>query len=282
MLLSEAVAMWIDQRRLENYSPHTLTCYAKQMGILIRHVGDVPVEAVTLEMLRGFFVARSRTLKPASVAHGVRMVRSFFNWCVEEEILVKSPARKLREPKLPQRIPKALPFDELERLRDACQTPREKALIEILFATGCRVSELAGINRADVDWNRRAIIVMGKGSKQREVYFGARATMRLRNYLMTRTDDHPALFITAKGSARRTTAHQVWWAVKQVGARAGMREETWPHRLRHTLGTMLLNQGAPLVAVQSILGHEKPETTQIYAQLSGSNRQQAYQRYFIQ
>lgn len=282
MLLSEAVTLWTKQRQMEGYSPATLTSYRMQMGLLVRRIGDMPVADVTLHHLRDYAGMRSEKVKAATVAHGVRMIRSFFTWCVEEELLARSPAYKLREPKLPERIPKALAFDDLELVRDACVTAREHALVEFLFASGCRAAEVSGIKRSDVDWNRRSVIVLGKGNKQREVYFGARSGLWLRRYLDSRKDDCPYLFTSGKGFKHKLSPHQIWWAVKRVAARAGMRDRVWPHVFRHTLGTMLLNQGAPLAAVQSILGHQKPETTQIYAHLSGASRQQAYQRYFIQ
>lgn len=283
MLLSDAIAQWVTQRQAEGYSPCTLRAYRIQMGLLIRNLGDRPVDAVTLTDLRAYIAGpQNEGRKASTVAHRVRMIRSFFTWCVEEDIITKSPAHKLREPKLPQRIPKALAFEDLELIRDACKTTREHALIELLFATGCRASEAAGIERRDVDWERRAIRVMGKGSKEREVYFGARAALWLRRYLKERADAHPALFIAERGEVRATTPHQIWYAVKRIAHREDMRDRVWPHVLRHTLGTTLLNQGAPLPAVQSILGHERPETTQIYAVLSGASRQAAYQKAFIQ
>lgn len=283
MLLSEAVEQWILQRRIEGYSPRTLEAYRLQMDLLIRNIGDMPIDQVTLSHLRNYIGGpASEGRKPATIAHRVRMIRSFFNWAVEEDILTRSPAHKLREPKLPQCLPKALTFEELELLRDACQTPREHALIELLFATGCRVSELAGMQRRDVDWDRMAIRVIGKGNKEREVYFGARAALWLRRYLRERADAHPSLFIAERHPVRATTPHQIWYAMKRVADRAGLRNRVWPHVMRHTLATTLLNQGASLAAVQSILGHVRPETTQRYAYLSGAARQQEYQRYFIQ
>lgn len=283
MLLSQASELWRQQRRAEGYSPRTLECYDLQMRLLIRSIGDRAIHEVALTDLRSYFGGPACAhLRPSSQANRVRMVRSFFTWLVEEEYLPKSPARKLREPKLPARVPKAMSFEELELIRDACRNAREHALVEILFATGCRAGELAGICRQDVDWERRAVVVLGKGSKEREVYFGARAAMWLRRYLAERTDDCPYLMATERRPIRQLRPHQLWYVVKSIAERVGLRDRCWPHKFRHTLGTTLLNQGAPLVAVQSILGHQKSETTLIYAHLSGANRQAAYQKHFVQ
>lgn len=282
MIISEAASRWLDQRTYEGFSPHTIGRYRLQIQLMIRDLGDMPVDQLTLEHLRGYIALHAHRLKSSTTANRVRVLKSFCKWMVEEDILLRNPAAKLKEPKLPARIPKALPFDDLERVRDACVSLRERALVELLFATGCRASEMSSIRRDDVDWNRRSIIVMGKGSKEREVYFGARAALRLRQYLDGRTDDHPNLFVTEKGPIGPLKPRQIWWEVKQVARRVGLGKRVWPHVFRHTLGTTLLNQGAPLVVVQQVLGHAKAETTQIYAHLSGANRQAAYQRHFVQ
>lgn len=287
--LSAATTAYLDAKRIEGYSPATIEGYGLQLKILRRHVGDKPLAEITLADLRDYLRQHTH-LKPSSLAHKVRVIRAFFKWAHEEDLVARNPSLKLKEPKQPTRIPKAITIEEVELLRDACRTTQEHALVELLFATGCRVGEIRGINRADVDWHRRAIIVLGKGSREREVYFGARAAIWLRRYLDDRTDDNPALFVTArrhrradgKPAHRRLSAYMVLYFVTNVARRCGLEERVTPHVLRHTLATVLLNQGAPLVAVQSILGHAKPETTQVYATLSGSARRRAYERYFSQ
>lgn len=125
------------------------------------------------------------------------------------------------------------------------------------------------------------MIVLGKGNKEREVYFLAKARIWLQRYVNQRTDGDRALFVTAR-KPHRLSIHAIQYIFKRVARRCGVEQRVSPHKMRHTLATVLINQGAPLVAVQSILGHEKPETTQLYATLSGSSRQQAYERYFVQ
>lgn len=211
MRATEAIRSWIEQRRAEGYSPNTLRAYRLQLRLLLRVIGDVQVDSITLDHLRGYIAGpQSANRKASTIAHRVRMIRSFFRWCVEEELLLRSPALKLKEPKLPARLPKALPFEDLELIRDACRTAREHALIEFLFATGCRAGEVSGVQRKDVDWERRAVQVLGKGAKEREVYFGARAALWLRRYLRTREDDCPYLFATERGPVRQLQRHQIW------------------------------------------------------------------------
>ncbi len=280
MHLSEASEAFLSLRAQEGFSPYTLKAYRLQYSLLIRDIGDADIQSVTLQDLRDHLTHNAH-LKPSSLGHKVRAIKSLFGWLIEEEVLTKNPTLKLKEPKQAKRVPKALTVEEVEMLRDACKTTQEHALIEFFFATGCRVGEVQRLNRNAIDWQRGAVTVLGKGNKEREVYFGAKARIWLQRYLNSRKDADMALFVTVK-KPHRMPVHRIQCVFKQVADRCGLRERVSPHVLRHTLATVLLNQGAPLVAVPSILGHQKPETTQLYATLSGSARQQAYQRYFVQ
>ncbi|GMA63745.1 tyrosine-type recombinase/integrase [Alicyclobacillus fastidiosus] len=235
---------------------------------------------MTLNILRDH-LSHHEHLKPSSLGHKIRSIKSLFGWLVEADLLVRNPTLKLKEPKQGKRDPKALTIDELELLRDSCNSSLEHALVEFFFATGGRISEIQRLNRNEIDWHRGAVTVLGKGDKEREVYFGAKARIWVKRYLRERNDHDPALFVTMR-QPHRMSVHQIQYFFKRIAARCNLTERVSPHKMRHTLATMLLNQGAPLVAVQSILGHEKPETTQLYATLSGTSRQQAYERYFVQ
>ena len=280
MRLSEASTRFVVARGQEGYSPHTLAAYRLQHELLIRDVGDLELSSVTLQALRDH-LARQEHLKASSRGHKVRAIKSLFRWCEDESLILPNPARKLKEPKLGQRVPKALNMDELEWLRDSCETAFEHALIEFFFATGCRVGEAVRINHTNVDWQRGCVVVVGKGNKEREVYFGSKARIWLGRYMRGRRDTDSALFVTQR-SPHRMTIHGIQGVFKRVARRCGLEGKVHPHTMRHTLATSLLNQGAPLAAVQSILGHEKPETTQLYAVLSGESRHHIYQRYFVQ
>ena len=185
---------------------------------------------------------------------------------------------------------RALPIEEVELLRDACESLLEHALIEFFFATGCRVGEVHELNHNKLDWTRRSAIVLDKGNKEREVYFGAKAALWLRRYLNSRGDSSPALFVTDRCRAQedgslsrqRLSISQMQRIFKRVASGCGLATRVTPHVLRHTLATLLLNQDAPIAAVQSILGHASPTTTQLYVHLSGESRQATYRRYFSQ
>ncbi|GMA64929.1 tyrosine-type recombinase/integrase [Alicyclobacillus fastidiosus] len=280
MKLSIASETFLSVRNQEGFSRQTIRAYRLQHKLLIRDVGDMEIADVTLQTLRDH-LNNNGHLKPASLGHKIRAIKSLFNWLTEEELVSRNPTLKLKEPKRGKRVPKALTIEELEMLRDSCLNPLEHALVEFSFATGCRVAELQRVNCVDIDWQRSAVNVLGKGNKEREVYFGAKACIWLQRYIEQRSDSDRALFVTVR-KPHRMSIHQIQYVFKRIVRRCGLEERVSSHKMRHTLATVLINQGAPLVAVQSILGHEKPETTQLYAALSGSTRQQSYQRYFVQ
>ena len=288
--LTSCVRMYLRARKLDGYSDKTLYSYRLHLKRLIVDLGGgTLIDTVKLEHLRTHLMSLTH-LQTSSLANKVRALKAFFKWLYEEETLDRNPALKLREPRLPTRIPKALSMEEVELLRDACEDVLEHALVEFFFATGCRVSEIHQLDRIDLDWPRRSVVVLGKGNKEREVYFGAKAALWLKRYLDSRADNSLALFVTKRRRRQpcgtlehqRLSTSQIQRIFKRVAKRCDLEEKVTPHVLRHTLATLLLNQGAPIAAVQSILGHASPTTTQIYVNLSGESRQMLYRRHFPQ
>lgn len=279
MLLSEAWEMYRKDKQLLGYSKHTLKAYEIQTNLLIRSIGDKNIEEIELFELKEYLLEVSERLKPSSVNHRIRFIRSLFSWAYNEGYIQRNVASRLRELKEAERIPKALSEENLEMLREGCQTPREHALVEMFFASGCRLDELRNLNKRDIDWERRSFVVFGKGSKERECYFTVKTAIWLRKYLNTRKDAHPALFITERKPYRRISKERIREIIKEIAKRAGIEERVSPHKLRHTYATHLLNNGAPLEVVQEFMGHAKIETTKIYCQLSGERRRELYRRY---
>lgn len=165
-------------------------------------------------------------------------------------------------------------------LQEGCKTAREHALVEFMYSTGCRIGEVYRLNRNSIDWEHRSCIVLGKGGKEREVYFSIKAAIWLKKYLNSRRDNDMALFVTERKPHRRMSIAQIRYVVKQVAKRAEISVNVYPHKLRHSYATHLLNNGAPIEGIQTLLGHSKTETTRLYAQLSGPRRKEIYVRYF--
>lgn len=279
MVLAEAWKMYEADKRLLGYSPHTLKAYKVQHNLLIRHFGDVEISEVTHVSLKEYLIKQDH-LKPASIGHRIRFIRAFFRYLHEEGFAERNVASKLREPKQGGRIPKAMSEEEVELLRDSCSTVLEKALTEFFYATGCRIGEVHGLNRNDINWDDRSALVIGKGDKQREVYFTVRCRIWLQKYLQSRKDDHEALFVTVRQPIRRMSIARIREIIKYIAEQSEVETNVFPHRWRHTTATVMVNNGAPIAVIQSNLGHARPTTTMIYATLSGERRRQEYNKYF--
>ena len=279
MLLSKAWETYESDKRIEGFSPQTLKAYRLQSILLIRYFDDLKIESITTTHLKEYLAKSSENLKPSSLAHRIRFMKSLFRWSHEEGHIRKNPAAKIKEPKVGKRIPKFLTEREIEHLREACFKPMEKALFEFMFSTGCRIGEIVSLEKNSINWSNRSTIVCGKGDKEREVYFNIRCEIWLKRYLDNREDNDSAIFVTERHPHRMSIA-QMRYIIKRISNRAGINKVIHPHQLRHSYATHLLNNGAPLDVIQSLLGHEKSETTKIYAQLSGSLRQEFYRKYF--
>jgi len=279
LLLSKAWETYESDKRIEGFSPQTLKAYRLQSILLIRYFDDLKIESITTTHLKEYLAKSSENLKPSSLAHRIRFMKSLFRWSHEEGHIRKNPAAKIKEPKVGKRIPKFLTEREIEHLREACFKPMEKALFEFMFSTGCRIGEIVSLEKNSINWSNRSAIVCGKGDKEREVYFNIRCEIWLKRYLDNREDNDSAIFVTERHPHRMSIA-QMRYIIKRISNRAGINKVIHPHQLRHSYATHLLNNGAPLDVIQSLLGHEKSETTKIYAQLSGSLRQEFYRKYF--
>lgn len=279
MLISDASRLYLADKKIEGFSPYILKGYKLQHELLIRYLGDIEMDEITLIDLKEYLVKAGGHLKPASLGARIRALRAFLRWATDEGYCDTNPARKLREPKLGTRVPKALNEEDTVMLQEGCKTPLEHALINFMYSTGCRIGEVHRLNRNAIDWENRSCIVLGKGNKEREVYFSIKAAVWLKKYLNSRTDNDVALFVTERKPHRMSIA-QIRYVVKRVAKRSEVEANVYPHKLRHSYATHLLNNGAPMEGIQTLLGHTKLETTMLYAQLSGPRRKEIYTRYF--
>ena len=206
MLLSKAWEFYTKDKQLLGFSKHTLKGYGIQFNLLVRGITDKNIEDVELFELKEYLLEAAERLKPSSVNHRIRFIRSLFHWAHNEGHITKNVSSRLTELKEAQRIPKALSEENLEMLREGCKTAREHALVETFFASGCRLSELSGLDRKDINWERRTFVVTGKGNKERECYFTVKTAIWLRKYLNSRKDDDPALFVTERAPHRLSGA----------------------------------------------------------------------------
>lgn len=211
--------------------------------------------------------------------NNMRLVfNSFFRWLQRRKVILRNPVDGLEPIKYRQVVKKPLSPEELEKVRCACERERDLAIVEFLYSSAVRVSELCQLNREDVSWKSDDVLVLGKGNKEREVYLNARAHLHLKQYLESRSDNTPALFVGSKSPNHRLTKAGIRNILNKIGATAGV-ENVHPHRFRRTSATDLLRMGMPIEQVQELLGHVKIETTRLYCTVTKEQVRASHRRY---
>jgi len=236
-------------------------------------VNDVRVYLYNLQIRKGI---SNRTLNARRL-----ILNGFFEWLVNEDYITKNPCRNIKTIKYAVKERKPLTGIQLEKVRDACETLREKAMIEFLYSTGCRVSELSNCKIKDVDMDNGEVILFGKGSKYRTSYLSSKSSLFLKKYLASRTDDSEYLFVTERKPYRQLKKGGIEAIVRQIGERADIDINLHPHLLRHTNATDSINRGMPVSDVQKILGHSDINTTMIYAKVSGEHTHMEHRRCIV-
>ena len=209
----------------------------------------------------------------------INSLRAFFGWLTMEEKIKKNPMSKIKSIKIDKvGARQALTVEELERLRDACVTYREKALIEFLVSSGCRLNEVAQLSASDLDLMSRSVQVTGKGDKDRVVFFSIRARLMIEEYMVSRKGG-TGLFVSSKAPYEPLKPRAIQRMVRAISLRAGLDKRVHPHLLRHTFATLALNGGMDIAVIQRLLGHENIATTQIYAEMSDETIRHQYNKY---
>lgn len=270
---------FIATKRIEGKSEETLRRYRDVCYMMI-HTLCRPLHEITTYDLRYYLAEykRQRQVSNRTLDGIRRCFSSFFNWLIAEGWIGRNPCTALAQIKYTKVVKKPYSAPEMERLKQACTSLRDLALIEFLYASGCRVSEVVRLNRSDINFLTRDAVVLGKGNKERTIYLTPVALMHLTDYLNSRTDVDPCLFASIKSPHRRLSKAGIETVLKTLGKRAGV-ENVHPHRYRRTLATNLLDRGANIQDVAAILGHADLKTTQVYCYISQQNVQAAYRRY---
>ena len=207
-----------------------------------------------------------------------RILSSFFGWLEDEEIIIKSPVRRIHKVKASKVIKEAYSDEELEKMRDSCEEIRDIALIDFLASTGMRVGELVQLNIEDIDFEERECTVLGKGDKERVVYFDVRSKLHLKQYIESRNDGNPALFVSLNAPHNRLEIGGVESRLRRIGKELGI-ENVHPHRFRRTLATVAIDKGMPIEQLQQLLGHQRIDTTLQYARVKQSNVKMAHRKF---
>lgn len=280
--MNDRILLYLASKKIDGLSQNTLENYSRHLNKFAMSMRK-NVEDITTMDVRMYLSAYAKTgVKNSTIGTETDILRAFFKWLEDEEYINKSPLRKIKPIKVEKRLRKALTNEEMEILREGCKTYRERAMLEFFYSTGCRLEEVEQLNKSDIDWQQLQLRVIGKGNKKRVVYINAKAKVHLQKYLMTRLDDCEALFITERSPISRLGRRSIERDFKKIGKASGLKKNVYPHLIRHTMATHLLNSGADLVTVQALLGHEDASTTQIYAQISNINIEHEYRKYMIQ
>ena len=267
--LNRRIKYYLGAKRIDGLSDKTLGNYRCNLEMFAARVNKSAAK-VTTDDIRGYisYLDETRHLKDTSLQTHINILRAFFGWLHTEERIKKNPMSKIKSLKLDKKgARQALTVEELERLRDACKTYREKALIEFLVSTGCRLSEVAQLRAADLNLADRSVQVTGKGDKDRVVYFSVRARLMVQEYIVQRKGGD-GLFVSNKSPYEPLKPRAIQRIVRSLSERAGLEGRVHPHLLRHTFATHALNGGMDVTVIQRLLGHEDIATTQIYAELN--------------
>lgn len=275
----DLTTMFIAAKRLEGCSEKTLTYYKRTIDAMILSLGK-DVRHILTEDLRAYltdYQAKKQSSR-VTIDNIRRILSSFFSWLEDEDYIVKSPVRRIHKVKTAISIKETYSDEELEKMRDSCEELRDLAMIDMLASTGMRVGEMVLLNRDDINFEERECIVFGKGDKERMVYFDARAKLHLQEYLNSRTDDNPALFVTLRAPHERIQIGGIEHRLREMGNRLNI-PRVHPHKFRRTLATAAIDKGMPIEQLQRLLGHQRIDTTLQYAMVKQSNVKSAHRKY---
>lgn len=275
----DMAAAFIAAKRIEGCSEKTLSYYRKTIEAMVSGIGK-PVQRITTDDIRQYLTAYQIQRKSSKVTidNIRRILATFYSWLEDEDYIVKSPVRRIHKVKTAKVIKDTYTDEALELMRDHCDSLRDLAIIDLLASSGMRVGELVLLNRDDINFNDRECVVFGKGNKERLVYFDARTKIHLQNYLESRADENPALFVALRAPYERLQIGGVERRLRLLGRRLSI-PKVHPHKFRRTLATSAIDKGMPIEQVQQLLGHQKIDTTMHYAMVKQQNVKLAHRKF---
>jgi len=267
---------FVDAMRVEGKSDKTLERYKYILKRFLKFAG-VTTYNITQYHIRNYLASeKNRGIADSTIRGYCWVFSAYFGWLHRDGIISKNPMGNIGNIKVQKKVKEVFTEIELEKLKSGCNNIRDKAIICFLENTGCRISEVTGLNRDDIDFINLRCVVLGKGNKQRTVYMDAVTGMIVQNYLMGRKDDNPALFANRLGDRIRPGGIRIM--LNKLGDRAGV-ERVYPHKFRRTEITRLVNRGMPIEQVKTIAGHEKIDTTMGYVKVDQQNVEYSYRKF---
>ena len=275
----EYLKLFLEAKKIEGCSERTIQYYGTTINKMLGMVTD-PIRKITTEQTREFLseYQKINNCSKVTVDNVRRNISSFFSWLEEENYILKSPMRRIHKIKTNQQVKEVISDEDIEKLRDNCPCKRDLAIIDLLYSTGIRVGELVNLNITDIDLDARECVVFGKGGKERKVYFDAKAKLHVQEYIDSRTDSNPALFVTLDSPHDRLKISGVEIRVRQLGRNLSL-QRIFPHKFRRSTATRAIDKGMPIEQVQKLLGHSQIDTTMQYAIVSQNNVKSSHQKY---
>ena len=270
---------FISAKLIEGCSTKTIKYYESTLMKMLEYV-DKRVDEITTDDLRGYLsdYKNCGNLSKTTVDNIRRIFSSFFSWLENEDYILKNPVKRIHRIKTPRLVKETLSDEELERLCSSCDNVRDLAILELLISTGMRVGELVKLDIVDINFHERECVVFGKGESERIVYFDARCKLHLLQYLSTRDDDNPALFVSFNRPYNRLGINGVELRLKKLGEKSDI-SNVHPHKFRRTLATNAIDKGMPIEQVQKLLGHMQIDTTMRYAMVNQSNVKYSHRKF---
>lgn len=273
------IEAFIVAKRIEGCSEKTLKYYQNTIDMMVNSLNKTP-QQITTDDLRDYLTQYQSEHQSGKVTidNIRRILSSFFSWLEDEDYIIKSPVRRIHKVKTAKVVKDTYTDEELELMRDNCGSIRDLAMIDLLSSSGMRVGELVTLNRDDINFSERECVVLGKGNKERQVYFDARTKIHLQNYLDGRTDNNPALFVSLRAPYKRMQIGGIESRLRKLGCQLNI-SKVHPHKFRRTLATTAIDKGMPIEQVQQLLGHQKIDTTMHYAMVKQQNVKMAHRKY---
>lgn len=276
---NEYLKLFLDAKKIEGCSERTVQYYRTTIERFFISI-TTPIRKVTTEQIRHYLVdyQQINNCSKVTVDNVRRNISSFFSWLEEEDYILKSPMKRIHKIKTKQQVKETISDEAIEQLRDNCNCIRDLAIIDLLYSTGIRVGELVNLDISDIDFDARECVVFGKGDKERKVYFDAKAKIHLQDYLSSRKDNNPALFVTLDSPFDRLKISGVEIRMRKLGKSLNM-EKIHPHKFRRTMATRAIDKGMPIEQVQKLLGHSQIDTTMQYAIVNQTNVKISHQKF---
>lgn len=275
----ELLKLFLSAKQVEGCSEKSLKYYRTTLSKMITKMNK-SIRQVETNDIRSYISDYENISNAGKVTldNIRRIISSFFAWLEDENYIVKSPARRIHKIRTGKTVKDVYSDEELEQMRDSCTNSRDLAIIDILSSTGIRVGELVNLNITDVNFEKRECIVLGKGNKQRKVYFDARTKIHLHEYVANRHDETNALFVSLNNPHNRLSIRGIETILHKIGSNLKS-TKVHPHKFRRTLATKAIDKGMPIEQVQVLLGHSQIDTTLRYAMVNQNNVKASHHKY---